>query len=70
MDVRVGETVLVDVGAFTGSSVRQSESVPCEVLAVNQGRILVRTQPPYRVFEMWTSAEWVRLEQTAELVLS
>jgi hypothetical protein len=59
MDVRVGDTVLINVAAFTASRLRSRDAIPCDVLETNATRLLVRTKYPYRVFTMWVSMEWL-----------
>lgn len=59
MDVRVGETVLVNAAAFIGSPSRNWEAIPSEVLEVAAGRLLIRTHYPHRVFKMWVNKRWV-----------
>jgi hypothetical protein len=59
MDLRVGDSVLINAAAFTASRFRNREAIPCDLLEMNADRLLVRTHPPYRVFAMWVSREWI-----------
>jgi hypothetical protein len=59
MNARAGDFVHVNAAAFIGARFRNRETVPCEVLEVQAGRVLVRTRFPYRVFSLWVSADWV-----------
>jgi hypothetical protein len=59
MNICIGESVAVNVAAFTGSRVRSKEAIPCEVLEVEAGRLLVKTTEPYRILTMWVSREWI-----------
>lgn len=66
MNIGVGDLVQVNAAAFVGSWLRNKESIPCEVLEMEPGRIHVRTQWPYRMFTMWVNNEWI--EETENLV--
>ena len=59
MDVRIGDLASINVAAFTGSRLRSREAIPCEVMAVEEGRLQVKTRFPYRVFTMWVDSHWV-----------
>ena len=59
MNIGVGDLVQVNVAAFIGSRSRNRESIPCEVLDLQPGRVHVRTQWPYRILTIWVSSEWV-----------
>jgi hypothetical protein len=65
MDIQAGDRVLVNVAPFIGSVRRSKDSVPCHVIAIDAGRIRVRTEPPCREVELWVQAAWIdgRLEQ-------
>jgi hypothetical protein len=59
MDLRVGDTVLVNDAAFIAARSRMRDTVPCEVVEVDAEGLLVRTQRPYRVFTMWVRMGWI-----------
>jgi len=59
MDVRKGDRVLVNVAPFIGSVMRSNESVPCEVLDVDELRVHVRAEPPYRDVSLWVLSSWI-----------
>ena len=51
--------VLVNVAPFIASTRRQDSSVPCRVLKVDEGRVLVCTLAPARQFDLWVEDCWV-----------
>jgi hypothetical protein len=59
MDLGVGDSIFVNAAAFTASRFRSRDSIPCDVLEVNDERLLVKTRFPYRVFTMWIGKEWI-----------
>ena len=59
MDIRPGDAVLVNVAAFTGSRAPRPESIPCRAVVVGENEIEIRTQPPYRIFNLVVSRTWV-----------
>lgn len=59
MNVHEGDRVLVNVAPFIASTRRQRSSVPCEVLQVDGGRLLISTQSPYRQVDMWVEECWI-----------
>ncbi len=70
MDIRKGDRVLVNVAPFIGSAMRCDDSIPCEVLDVDDVQIHVRVEPPYRDVSLWVLASWIdgRLQQKRELL--
>jgi len=66
MDVRKGDRVLVNVAPFIGSVMRSNESVPCEVLDVDELRVQVRAEPPYRDVSLWVLADWIEGQSQRE----
>ncbi len=59
MEVRKGDRVLVNAAAFIGSVLRNDESVPCEVLDVDEYQVRVRAEPPYRDVSLWILSSWI-----------
>lgn len=59
MHIEAGDVIRVNVSAFTGARGASSEAIPCEVIEAGEHQLLIRTQPPCRVFEMWIAAHWV-----------
>jgi hypothetical protein len=59
MEVHAGDSARINAAAFTGSRLRNREAIPCDVLAVEESRLQVKTRFPYRVFTMWVGAEWL-----------
>jgi hypothetical protein len=59
MNIHEGDRVLVNVAPFIASSRRQDSSVPCRVLKVDEGRVLVCTLAPVRQFDLWVEDCWV-----------
>jgi hypothetical protein len=59
MNLRVGDTVLVNAAAFIAARSRMRDAVSCDVPEVDAEGLLVRTQRPYRVFTMWVSKGWI-----------
>ena len=59
MDLRVGDTVLVNAAAFIAARSPMRDAVPCDVLEVDGEELLVRTQRPYRILTMRVSREWI-----------
>ena len=59
MDIRPGDAVLVNVAAFTGSRTPRPESIPCHAVVVGENEIEIRTQSPYRIFNLVVARSWV-----------
>ncbi|MHB8866594.1 MAG: hypothetical protein ACYC6N_29900 [Pirellulaceae bacterium] len=59
MNVHEGDRVLVNVAPFIASARRQQGSVPCKVLQVEAGRVLISTQSPYRQIDLWVEECWI-----------
>lgn len=59
MDIRQGEHILVNLAPFIGSSRPSSQSIPCDVLAIDESRVEVRTLEPYRKLSLWVSSAWI-----------
>ena len=59
MDIRQGEHVLVNLAPFIGSSRRSSESIACNVRAIDDTRVEVETEEPYRRFSLWVASTWI-----------
>ncbi len=59
MFLHEGDRVWVNVAAFIASARRREDQIPCDILDVAGGRVLVKTLPPYRVFTLWIDAVWV-----------
>ena len=59
MEFQKGDCVLVNLAPLIGSVRRSRESIPCEVLAVADGHVQVRTSHPYRELSLWTSVKWI-----------
>jgi hypothetical protein len=72
MDIQIGDRVLVNVAPFIGSVMRGHESIPCEVLDVDNLHIYVRAEPPYRDVSLWVLSSWIdgRPGQKRELLTS
>ncbi len=59
MNIHEGDRVLVNVAPFIASARRQNSSVPCRVLRVDEGRVLVCTLAPVRQLDLWVDDCWV-----------
>jgi hypothetical protein len=59
MDLRVGDTVLVNVAPFIGSLRRNKQSVACEVVEVRGDEIEIRTLAPCREVSITIERYWV-----------
>lgn len=59
MNIHEGDRVLVNVAPFIASTRRQDSSIPCRVLKVDEGRVLVSTLAPARQFDLWVETCWV-----------
>lgn len=59
MFLHEGDRVWVNVAAFIASPRRREDQVPCDILAVAEDRVLVKTLLPYRVFTLWIDTVWV-----------
>ena len=72
MDVRKGDRVLVNVAPFIGSIMRSNESIPCEVLEVDELQVHVRAESPYRDVSLWVLVDWIdgHPRQKQELITS
>ena len=57
--MNVGDSVFINAAAFIASRFRNCEAIPCDVLEVEDARLLVKTKFPYRVFTHWVSREWI-----------
>jgi hypothetical protein len=68
MEVCTGDLALINVAAFTGSRLRSSKAIPCEVVTVEEGRLQIRTRSPYRVFTMWVDSHWIEDDARAHAV--
>ncbi len=66
MDIQKGDRVLVNVAPFIGSAMRCDDSVPCEVLDIEDIRVHVRTEPPYRSVCLWVLSTWIDGRQEQE----
>jgi hypothetical protein len=55
----IGDSIRVNVAAFTASRRRSHEAISCDVLKAEPGRLLIQTRWPCRVFTMWVGDEWV-----------
>jgi hypothetical protein len=72
MEIRKGDRVLVNIAPFIGSVMRGNESIPCEVLDVDDIQVHVRAEPPYRNVALWVLSSWIDAEprQKRELASS
>jgi hypothetical protein len=59
MDLEVGDRVQVNLAPFIGAASPCHESILCTVSAVHEGRVQVRTEPPYREVVLWVASSWV-----------
>lgn len=59
MEVRAGDCVMVNLAAFIGWVRPSKDSIPCQVAEVEETRIRVITEPPYRKVELWIPARWI-----------
>ncbi len=59
VNIGVGDLVQVNAAAFIGSQCRNPDTIPCEVLGLESGRVYVQTQLPYRTFTIWVDRRWV-----------
>jgi hypothetical protein len=59
MDFETGDRVQVNLAPFIGAAARCRDSILCTVLAVHEGRVQVRTEPPYREVVLWVASSWV-----------
>ncbi len=59
MDLETGDRVQVNLAPFIGAADRCRDSILCTVLAVHEGRVQVRTEPPYRELVLWVASSWV-----------
>ena len=59
MRVQEGDQVRINVAPFIGSLRRNTESIPCRVLAIDGPHIEVRTAHPFREFSLWVETAWV-----------
>ena len=56
MDIQVGDHVLVNLAPFIGVVQWCRNSVLCNVLEVDETRVRIVTNPPYREVDLWISA--------------
>ncbi len=71
MDIRPGDRVSVNLAPFIGSKCRSRQSVPCEVLAVDEDfGLQVAAEHPCRRCVLCVDPDWVdeRLPDRAEPV--
>jgi len=59
MDIQVGDRVLVNVAPFIGSLRRNRQSVACEVLAVKDDEVEIRTLAPCREVSLTIERFWI-----------
>jgi hypothetical protein len=59
MSFMAGDRVLVNVAPFIGSARPARESIPCEILAVDDDRVQVRPEPPLRSISIWIQTRWI-----------
>ncbi len=59
MNIQEGDRVLVNTAPFIGSTVRASQSIACEVLAISGLQVHVRAEPPCRCVSLWVLSDWV-----------
>jgi hypothetical protein len=59
MDIQAGDQVLVNVAPFIGSPRRNKQSVACEVLAVGDDEVQIRTLAPYREVCLTVERFWI-----------
>jgi hypothetical protein len=59
MALQKGDRVLVNLAPFIGLMTRSKESIPCEVLGVNNLQVHVCTEPPYRQVSLWVPSHWI-----------
>lgn len=66
MNICKGDHVLVNLAPFIGSRHRSKQSVPCEVVAIHDSEVEVRTRDPFREFSMRVLASWIEGKLEAE----
>ena len=59
MDIHVGDHVLANLAPFIGVVQWCRNSVRCNVLEVDETRVRIVTDPPYREVDLWISCEWI-----------
>jgi hypothetical protein len=59
MEIQVGDHVLVNVAPFIGSLRRNKQSVACEVLAVQDDEVEIRTLAPCREVSLTVERYWI-----------
>ena len=59
MDLETGDRVQVNLAPFIGAAALCRDSIVCTVLAVHDGQVQVRTEPPFREVVLWVASSWV-----------
>jgi hypothetical protein len=59
MNFAQGDRVLVNLAPFIGSVRRSSDSVACEIVAVDDDQVQVRPEPPCRGLLLWVDVDWI-----------
>lgn len=59
MKLHKGDHILVNLAPIIGSNRRSRGSIPCTVLALDDQRIQVSPEYPYRHFSLWVATKWI-----------
>ena len=59
MDLETGDRVHVNLDPFIGAAVRCRDAVLCTVLAMDDEKVQVRTEPPCRELVLWVASSWI-----------
>jgi hypothetical protein len=59
VDLETGDRVHVNLAPFIGAAVACHDTVLCTVLTLDDDRVQVRTEPPYRELVLWVASSWI-----------